>query len=256
MSVIRIGVDEIKRLFMSSTPKDIVWNVDSHVNSFVDAGLYSISGQRLNSADGLPIMNAAPGHTIAARLLVLDSSINSSEVCVTQLLILSNRLGGDGNIYIRTGNAASRESLSHSNSIQWGAWGRMQTNVEVGQVSSLDSLIDNGMYSGIYLHNGTMETFVLVVLNNYVAAGAINATRSVAQFKYSLAMDGTITFTKRVGGGPGAWGLWKDINAPLYGDNSGRPDKVPIGTCYFDTSLNKPLWWNGTAWVDAQGQQY
>ena len=25
------------------------------------------------------------------------------------------------------------------------------------------------------------------------------------------------------------------------------------GTYYFDTTLGKPIWWNGTAWVDATG---
>lgn len=34
---------------------------------------------------------------------------------------------------------------------------------------------------------------------------------------------------------------------------SNRPTKVPIGFQYFDTTLNKPIWWTGSKWVDATG---
>ena len=27
------------------------------------------------------------------------------------------------------------------------------------------------------------------------------------------------------------------------------------GFQYFDTTLNKPIWWTGSAWVDATGQE-
>jgi hypothetical protein len=32
-----------------------------------------------------------------------------------------------------------------------------------------------------------------------------------------------------------------------------RPTKIEKGYCYFDTTLNKPIWYNGTNWVDATG---
>lgn len=32
-----------------------------------------------------------------------------------------------------------------------------------------------------------------------------------------------------------------------------RPTNVAKGHCYFDTTLNKPIWYNGTKWVDATG---
>lgn len=41
------------------------------------------------------------------------------------------------------------------------------------------------------------------------------------------------------------------------GDGSGstanRPNNVHIGYMYFDITLGKPAWWNGTGWVDATG---
>jgi hypothetical protein len=45
---------------------------------------------------------------------------------------------------------------------------------------------------------------------------------------------------------------------PLSGDTANRPiDSVqiplPIGQTYFDTTLNRPIWWNGTDWINASG---
>lgn len=37
------------------------------------------------------------------------------------------------------------------------------------------------------------------------------------------------------------------------GASSNRPEPKFIGERYFDTTLNKPLWWSGTDWVDANG---
>jgi hypothetical protein len=35
-----------------------------------------------------------------------------------------------------------------------------------------------------------------------------------------------------------------------------RPkENLKIGFFVFDIDLNKPIWWNGTVWVDAMGQQ-
>ena len=48
-------------------------------------------------------------------------------------------------------------------------------------------------------------------------------------------------------------GALKDIK--FFGSASGtdRPTNVEKGFCFFDTNLNKPIWWTGTKWVDANG---
>ena len=38
----------------------------------------------------------------------------------------------------------------------------------------------------------------------------------------------------------------------LYAGNN-RPEKVKKGFSMLDTTLNKPIWWTGTKWVDAIG---
>ena len=194
------------------------WTKTSNIDTYTTAGIYNISGERTNTADGLPIDNAAPGHTFHARLQVLDSSISgtgeSDDKCVTQVLTLSNRTGGDGDVYVRTGRAATKEQLAAGNG--WEMWGKMQQNVQVGVVPSLDNFTDNGIYSGIYTNGGThYETFVMVVINNYVAATATGKTRCISQFKYALNTDSNFGYKTRTGRGSTSieWGTWVDLES-------------------------------------------
>ena len=197
--------------------KSVVWGSVTHADAFVTAGTYNIKGERTVLTDGLPIDNAAPGNTINAKLVVLDSSISGNgaddDKCVTQILTLSNRTGGDGDIYVRTGRASSKNQLAGG--YGWEQWAKLQQNVQVGQVTSLNSYIENGMYSGVYVNgDGQFETFVMVVINNYAVAGANGKVRSVSQFKYALALDGTFSYRSRSGqGNTGiSWGEWSDLN--------------------------------------------
>jgi len=41
--------------------------------------------------------------------------------------------------------------------------------------------------------------------------------------------------------------------AGTTGTTALRPTVTKIGYYYFDTTLNKPIWWNGTAWTDSTG---
>lgn len=42
------------------------------------------------------------------------------------------------------------------------------------------------------------------------------------------------------------------LNMPNYLTTQ-RPESVNKGFCYFDSTLNKPIWWTGTKWVDSIG---
>lgn len=49
---------------------------------------------------------------------------------------------------------------------------------------------------------------------------------------------------------------WPDAEAnPDFGNSTSRPtlNENNIGFQYFDTTLNKPIWWNGTKWADSTG---
>lgn len=41
------------------------------------------------------------------------------------------------------------------------------------------------------------------------------------------------------------------LQPPLSGTTALRPSDVPFGTPYFDTTLNLPIWYSPTGWVDA-----
>ena len=203
--------------------KDVAWGVGSNINVFTEQGAYSIAGERLSKGDGLPIDNASPGHTVSARLVVIDSSISgtgdSNAKCVTQILALCNRIGGDGDVYVRTGSASGKNLLAGGTG--WGQWGKLQTNVEVGQVTSLNGFTDNGIYSGVYTDGSSFfETFVMVVINNYSLVNATGKVRSISQFKYALGIDGTFSYKTRVGqGNTGiSWGEWVSLGAASTND--------------------------------------
>lgn len=244
--------------------KSVVWGSGTHADAFVTAGTYNIKGERTVLTDGLPIANAAAGHTINAKLVVLDSSISGNgandDKCITQILTLSNRTGGDGEIYVRTGRASSKNQLAGG--YGWEQWAKLQQNVQVGQVTSLNSYIENGMYSGVYVNgDGQFETFVMVVINNYAVAGANGKVRSVSQFKYALALDGTFSYRSRSGqGNTGiSWGEWSDLNGATTAmlqdgavtaqklsadvrekvDNPLRPLFIAAGAEYNDTGTDK-----------------
>ena len=44
------------------------------------------------------------------------------------------------------------------------------------------------------------------------------------------------------------------VNTPNAGITADRPTAaLHVGETYFDTTLGVPIWWNGTAWVNASG---
>ena len=52
--------------------------------------------------------------------------------------------------------------------------------------------------------------------------------------------------------------LTKDISiaAPtIYALDKSPTKEFPIGFQYFNTTLNKPIWWTGTVWVDSTGAE-
>ncbi len=200
----------------------VEWDMNADINTYVTAGIFNITGERLSAADGLPIENSAPGHTIHARLTVLDSSITGSgdndDKCITQILALSNRTGGDGDVYIRTGRASMKNMLAGGSG--WEPWGKLQQNVQVGQVTSLDGFTGNGMYSGVYTDGTLFETFVMVVINNYAVAGATGNVRCISQFKYALNVNSNFSYKARTGRGGSTveWGSWVDLGAATTTD--------------------------------------
>jgi len=52
-----------------------------------------------------------------------------------------------------------------------------------------------------------------------------------------------------IGDGTSAW----QFPHPPVGPTSARPGTTVVGFNFYDTTLGKPIWWNGSAWKDAAG---
>ena len=177
---------------MSIADKEVLGNTgdinvgslsDNGIDTYTIRGTYRVHGERTNANDGLPILNSNPGHTVEGILKVLDSSISGSgeatDKVVTQVLTMSNRTGGDGHIWVRTGQGSSKSNLT------WSTWEKLQGIFEKNIITTdpleaLDSFTTNGMYSGIFtqpfnitlLQNATTNIttasqFLVVTVNGY-----------------------------------------------------------------------------------------
>ena len=172
---------------------DIVWS-GHNMNEFTEFGEYYIHGERTDSSDNLPILNAASGHTIEGILKVYDSSIagtgKNTDKVVTQILSMSNRVGGDGHIWIRTGQGSTKSNLT------WNTWEKLQGIFEKNNVTKLedfDSYTTNGIYSGIYTNESMeyggiqffqLDTFLMITINGYAVSKL--AVPQITQLLYKL----------------------------------------------------------------------
>lgn len=194
--------------------EDISWD-GHHMNAFTETGEYHIHGERTNANDGLPILNTASGHTIDARLTVLDSSLTNgtgekTDIVVTQILRLSNRMGGDGHVYVRTAQAATKSQLATPSSTAWGTWEKLMGMFEknsVKNIADLNTYTTNGMYSGLFTDTTLQtlgglqftpgDTFLMVTVNGYAASAF--GTPQLTQMLYRLpAKTGSEQFTAKM----------------------------------------------------------
>lgn len=183
-----MSASDKKKLDQSGTANEVIWTEQHDMNAYTECGEYHIHGERKKTGDHLPILNANPGHTIDATLTVLDSSLTNgtgakTDTCVTQILRMSNRTGGDGHIFIRTGQAATKSQLAFGSSPYWGPWEKLMGIFETNgimNVSVLDECTTNGMYSGLYANPNQAslgginfypgDTFIMITANGYAAS--------------------------------------------------------------------------------------
>lgn len=139
--------------------------------------------------------------------------------------------------------------------------------------SNLNNYIDSGRYASndgsvtTTLSNvpeGVGTSFTLIVLplsgneNGYKQQILLPANRSAFYVRYMQSVN------------PITWEAWYripiiSIEYKQKGSTSERPslntavsstvgkDMYNLGYYYFDTTLGKPIWWNGDDWVDATG---
>jgi hypothetical protein len=104
--------------------------------------------------------------------------------------------------------------------------------------------------SNMSLKSSTYHTLTLAdantALGDVITNPAVSATSPVKEWVCTVA-------------GSGGVGTWRPSGATAgKGVTASRPTLTAsdVGVCYFDTTLDadgKPIWWTGTAWVDATG---
>ena len=78
--------------------------------------------------------------------------------------------------------------------------------------------------------------------------------------KFDIVTDGSSSYVSAIEMNTGNplssetyWKLMSKGFCPSYGTTAQRSTTNSVGTQYFDTNLLKPIWHNGTNWVDALG---
>lgn len=82
------------------------------------------------------------------------------------------------------------------------------------------------------------------VINSRITQGIadINNSKGVAGGLATLGNDGKVPSSQL-----------PSYVETIASSTANRPIDMATGTSIYDTTLGKPIWWNGTAWVDATG---
>lgn len=124
------------------------------------------------------------------------------------------------------------------------------------------NLIGNqGLYSGIkglYLINGLGSSTLYISNQGYECNTINNLSYEPATAGFNGSRSGLLLFRKDLLKYTTCLGsYWANIDgSPLKnkGTTSERPtNTATIGCFYYDTTLNKPIWWTGDKWIDATG---
>ena len=186
-----IDINELKSILGETAQINVATLSNNGINNYVTTGTYRVYGERINDKDGLPIINVGNGHTVEGILKVYDSSIagtgENTDKVVTQILSMSNRTGGDGHIWIRTGQGSNKLNLT------WSTWEKLQGIFEkntITNISELNTFTTNGMYSCMYVGTDVIldgaitikrgSTLLIIVINGYMSS-SIGLTPQLTQ---------------------------------------------------------------------------
>ena len=151
-------------------PADGVY-VHKHMRDLNKTGLYYLEGVS-NYSDGLPENG---GGEFTAWVEV--ANFGDTNEHIMQKITYARKSQKEAKTYTRVYKGGT-----------WYPWQLVQPMNELGQITSYDDYIDNGMYSGVDASSLDMETFILIVINNYAVAAALGMMqyRQVTQLLYAL----------------------------------------------------------------------
>jgi hypothetical protein len=113
-----------------------------------------------------------------------------------------------------------------------------------------------GMATQDILHNGDGRVTTFGVVHDLNTAAFVDGALLFATAAGALTTSITSSFVGIVLNSHTTDGtvlVSPDSRTSAAGTTAARPTTVTLGFMYFDTTLNKPVWWNGTSWRDATG---
>lgn len=126
------------------------------------------------------------------------------------------------------------------------------TNRVLNYISTTSLFGTSSNYGGfeIFLRNGSTNA-TITLTHNYNTTGRLityNGQNVVLQPSQTVRL---LCINRKYKVFPPQ--LENNVIIPDSGTTTLRPSSPPEGFCYYDTTLGKPIWWNGTGWVDATG---
>lgn len=116
--------------------------------------------------------------------------------------------------------------------------------------SAIAKQIDNSFYDCVLNNTTYFNNYSTKCLSNGTFAERPEADVTIAGYVYWDSTNECLWECNGVGTNVD----WiKIFEIKKEGNTSDRPSNAPIGTCYYDETIGKPIWWNGTLWIDATG---
>ena len=118
--------------------------------------------------------------------------------------------------------------------------------------TDLNDIDSNGFYIATSNTQNVPEAKNFIVL--HVNTGSTKQNK--VQFAFPMKDAETYIYSRRKVQGSNTWKDWEVIGGFKAGNTTNRPSaNIRTGQIYFDTTLGKPIWYDGTNWVDATGTQ-
>lgn len=203
---------------------------------------------------------------------VLNGAVQFYEVMghgvnVNSLIIKNNHLeqrGSDTRAIIRIGSNTSNSSCefgriiidgnvmmskTSERVINYESWASGQNYKEISFKNNIIDCNNKKLLRGVDSYGCFKNTIFEnnIVKNNEADVFLVSNTSGIYIFKSNL-YDVEPSKSRP----PGFKGTYINTDVNL-GESNKRPVDNEIGFQYFDTTLGKPIYWNGTAWVDATG---